>query len=670
MHATVESAAVPVSSAIPRFATLPWGPYPERSIRRLDQPTELSRLFSPKRSESELKPARIRRHLTAINTRREQLDSITDQELRVLSRDLGPRLRRDGFTRGLLIEALAFSAVAAERGLRQRPRDVQLLGAWALLRGRLTEMETGEGKTLTVALAAATAAAAGIPVHVVTTNDYLATRDAERIGAFYRLLGLSVGAVTAGQSEAERRRVYTGDVTYCTNKQLVFDYLRDRSLLGNDHGALGLQLEGLYRSQRRRPQLLLRGLYCALVDEADSVLIDEARTPLLLSQPTRNPSRNAALIAALNLAQQLEPGRDYRLDPRHRRVELTPTGQAWLNGHALDLSGFWSSPGRRELLAAQALSALHLYQRDRDYLIRDGVIEIIDPHTGRTMPDRAWEQGLHGLVELKEKLRPSDEREVLARMTYQSFFRRYHWLAGITGTAREVRAEVRRVYDLSFYRIPTYKPCLRRRLGARLFADREQQNRAILERVRDLAENGQPVLIGTRSLAHSELLSELFHAHGVEHQLLNARQDRDEAGIVATAGQRATVTIATNMAGRGTDIPLGEGVAKLGGLHVIATEMNDSGRIDRQLFGRSARQGDPGSYEVIQALTDDLARRHLPSGLRHSLGASGPTRGALAGAVMRWIQRREERLLAADRRRLLKQERELTDKLAFTGFWE
>jgi preprotein translocase subunit SecA len=271
------------------------------------------------------------------------------------------------------------------------------------------------------------------------------------------------------------------------------------------------------------------------------------------------------------------------------------------------------------------------------------------------------------LVELKEKLRPSDEREVLARLTYQGFFQRYHWLAGITGTAREVRGEMRRVYGLRLLRIPTHKPCRRRMLGMRLFAGLEQQQGAILERVQQMSERGQPVLIGTRSLAASERLSETLCAHGIEHQLLNARQDQDEARVVAAAGKRGAITIATNMAGRGTDIALGEGVAELGGLHVIATEMNDAGRIDRQLFGRGARQGDPGSYEVIQTLSDDLARRYLPELLRRSLAASEPLNGIRAALVLRWVQLREEGLLRLDRKRMLKQERELTDKLAFTG---
>ena len=611
--------------------------------------------------------------LGAIHQLGRGLAPLNDQALAEQTRLLRLELHRRGLTDDLLIRAFALVSEIAGRTLGLRPYDTQLSGGWVLAHGRLAEMATGEGKTLTATLAAGAAALAGLPVHVITVNDYLVRRDAETTGPLYRGLGLSVAAVTADQDPESRRQGYRADVVYCTNKQLAFDYLRDRLVLGNDQGRLRLQLEPLH-SGDRTARLFLRGLCFAIVDEADSVLIDEARTPLILSRRVDSPEEEQLFRQAMDWAWRLTPGADFVLDRARGRVQLSDGGSDRLAALADSAGGLWRGARRREELVEQALAALHLYERDRHYLVRDGRVLIIDEHTGRTMADRSWERGLHQMIEIREGLSVSGRNEHIARLTYQRFFRRYQWLSGMTGTAREVRRELWSIYRLAVVPIAPHRPCQRRLVGARVHADGAGRWAEVVRRVQDLQAAGRPVLVGTRSVADSEHLGTLLQAAAIPHQVLNARQDADEAAIVARAGTRGAVTVATNMAGRGTDILLGAGVAELGGLHVIATERNDAGRIDRQLFGRCGRQGDPGSCEVQLSLEDDLLRDQKGGRPLLLLGAllrrGVPGAESLALLFLRLAQRSRERRHQALRRSLLRLETRLGRLLAFSGRME
>jgi preprotein translocase subunit SecA len=575
--------------------------------------------------------------------------------------ELRVRLRREGFTETLVGEAFALVRDAAERTLGQRHHDVQLVGGWAMLNGMLAEMETGEGKTLTATLAAATAALAGRAVHVITVNDYLAERDADKLRPLYEAVGLSVGCVKHGQDPATRRAAYRCDVVYCSNKEITFDYLRDRLAMGGRPRPIAQRIEAL--AGGASGELLLRGLDFAIVDEADSVLVDEARTPLILSASLDAGKEEPVYRQALDMASALAP-EHYRLD--EGQMELTSAGKGRVRELAAALGGIWSGPRRSELFVRQALTALQLFERDKHYLVRDDKVQIIDENTGRLMADRSWEHGLHQLIEIKEGVAVTGRRETLARISYQRFFRRYRHLAGMTGTAAEVAGELWAVYRLRVARIPTHRAVRRVHLPERVYGHAEEKWRAVIEAIEQRHLTGQPVLVGTRTVAASEQLGALLEKAALPFRLLNARQDADEAAIVAEAGERDRITVATNMAGRGTDIKLGTGVVELGGLHVICTERHDSGRIDRQLFGRCGRQGDPGSCEAILAADDDLAATHAKLGSRLLSGL--PRVPSASGRLLYWLaQRRAEAAHSRARQQLLHMDESLGDMLAFSG---
>jgi preprotein translocase subunit SecA len=510
---------------------------------------------------------------------------------------------------------------------------------------------------------------AGIPVHVITVNDYLVERDAQWMRPVYDALGLSVGIIVEGMDHEARRAAYACDVTYCTNKQLVFDYLRDRLTMGEGTESLRLRLESLYTDQPRSSKLLLRGLCFAIVDEADSVLVDEARTPLIISRTPENDDQEQLYRQALRLGHELELRTDFDVRRRDREVELTEHGKDRLGVLAAALGSVWRGTRYREELVRQALTALYLFERDKQYLIRDGKVQIIDEYTGRVMPDRSWEQGLHQMIEAKEGCEITVPAVPIARISYQRFFRRYLRLAGMTGTAREIAGELRSVYGLNVVTIPTHRPLRRRRLPSRIFGSGPAKWQAVVERIRGLRAQDRPVLVGTRSVADSETLSQLLHDGGVPHQVLNARQDEHEAHVIAEAGQAGRITVATNMAGRGTDIVLGPGVASTGGLHVIATERHEAGRIDRQLFGRCARQGDPGSIEFILAVDDQLMREFYPKAFVALLARRRPglIQRRLGPSLAALPQHAAEHRHARIRRALLKADAQLGDLLAFSG---
>ena len=651
-------------------------PYAERSEEQpgwTDRAAELmmTALLRPLRDRIR-DPARGLQPVVELSERHaERLHALSDAELGALAGGMRARLRRDGFAPELAGECFALIREAATRTIGKRHYPSQLLAGWALLQGRLVEMETGEGKTFAATLAACTVGFAGYPVHVVTVNDYLAARDAEEMGPLYRFLGLSVGVVVQGLSRAERRDAYARSVTYCTNKELAFDYLRDRVALARRSSRLHLALERLRGEAVRDEDLVLRGLHFGIVDEADSVFIDEARTPLILAASTRGDGEKDQCLRALAFAESLAAGEDYTVDLGEHRVTLASSGKARLAEHASGLDGPWASARAREELVVQALTARILYRRDQHYVVSEGKVQIVDESTGRVMPDRSWEHGLHQMIEAKEGCELTERRGTIARLTYQRLLRRYLRLAGMTGTAKEVAREIASVYRLDVVRVPLHRPSRRSYEPPSIFATLEEKWNAVADSVERIAlRAGRPVLIGTRSVAASEQLSAVLNRRGIGHALLNAKQDEAEADVIALAGEPGHVTVATNMAGRGTDIGLGPGVAERGGLHVILTEYHESRRIDRQLFGRCGRQGDPGSCEAIVSLEDEIFSVNAPAAARlvRRLVDNGHRLPPSVYGILRALaQFSAERRSAYVRIQNLKLDRRLEQVLAFSG---
>ena len=629
------------------------------------------------RRMSPLRRQRLARIAVDVEQLGRAISGMSDAALLEAAQNLRVRLLRTGLVRENAIRAFALTREACARQIGLRHFRVQTMGGAAMLGRYVAEMETGEGKTITATLPAAYFALAGWPVHIVTVNDYLAERDWQQLGPVYKSLGLTVGLVTHAQRPDERRAAYAADITYCTNKELVFDYLRDRLVLGRHRGRPRQMIRALVDAagqdgSGRTSPLLLRGLHVAIVDEADSVLIDEARTPLLIAGRDDDGDDATLYADALDMARALEPGSHWTLKDRERSVSLTPDGRAELAHLARGRKGLWVARRAREELAERALSALHLFQRDTQYIVADGKVHIVDEFTGRTMPDRSWELGLHQMVEAKEGLEITGRRVTLARITYQRFFRRYRHLTGMTGTAMEVAGELASVYRLGVTRVPTNRPSRRRDMGAHLFLSASDKWDAVLKSVRANVEGGRSVLIGTRSVEISEHVSALLTAAALPHVVLNARQDRQEAEIVAAAGQPGRITVATNMAGRGTDIRLSREVREAGGLHVILTEHHESKRIDRQLSGRGGRQGDPGGFECFAALDDEVFARFVQSTLlrltHHWVGKRRfQVPGGLAWFLIRQAQSAAGRLNARIRRETLANDQRRDNLLAFAG---
>lgn len=643
---------LPLSSRMP-LPGLVWGSYPERR--------EAPQIRWP------WARAPYSRQITAVRQAIGDWVSLDDRAFATRLRTLRAHIGRDGLTPQRSVEALAAAVEAAHRGLGLQAYDTQIHAALIMLDNRLAEMATGEGKTLAAALAASVGALAGTPVHVLTANDYLVERDATRLAPLYSCLGLHAGFVTGPMGEAERRNAYAAPICYVTAREVVFDYLRD----GQRRGFARADLQRRNTSQGHS-EALLRGLCMALVDEADSLLIDEAMTPLILSRQVRSGPARALTWQAWALAGELVAGLDFTPVATAMRVTLTPEGSARLTALSAALDGRWRSRRLREEVVCTALAARHVYRRDVHYLVRDGQVEIVDEVSGRAAPGRVWSRGLHTFVELKEGCRPTPDTETLAQITYQRFFPRYHRLGGMSGTLREARGELREIYGLDVVCVPSRRPNSRKTLACRIYDDRHALWGAVTERVSECRASGRPVLIGTSSVAESENLSARLAAAGIPHTLLNARLDASEAAIVACAGEPGQVTVATNMAGRGTDIPLAAGVAAVGGLHVLNCQLTASRRIDRQLEGRSARQGDPGSTEHWISL--DMSRVSEASGLQAltrwaGQGGDGRIRlrpwllDALLG-LGQWRQGRRERRA---RRALLEADREWERGLSFGG---
>lgn len=598
-------------------------------------------------------------------------ETADESELRRRVTKLRAAIAVSGMCDANAVEAFALVREMCFRRLGKRHYPVQLMGGYTLLNGGLAEMMTGEGKTLTAVLPAVAVALAGVPVHVITVNEYLARRDSENLAKVYGFFGLRVGLVVPEQEPPERVLAYGCDVTYCVNKDIVFDYLRDRITQKHVKAGARALLEGwLGRNPDGGPAPLLRGLFYAIVDEADSVLIDEARTPLIISAEHEDPNGRPLYEQALALAASLNADEHYCLRIKERSIELTEAGRAAVAEFAQGLDGLWQVSRAREEIVEQGLSALHLFDMDRHYIVAEEKVQIVDEYTGRVMADRSWEKGLHQMIEVKEGLDLTKRRDTISRITYQRFFRRYLRLAGMTGTAIEVAPEMRTVYGLDVVRIPPNRPVRRRDLGLRVFASAERRWDAVLKSAQAMRDAGRAVLIGTRSVAASELISARLTAAGLPHEVLNARQDAREAEIIADAGQPGRITVATNMAGRGTDILLAPELRAAGGLHVILTEYHDSSRIDRQLYGRAGRQGDPGSFEAIVSLEDELFVAHA-SGFLAWLRARTPADGLVAGRFGHLLRRRAqgaaERQNSHIRRQTVEMDNRLEKTLAFAG---
>ncbi len=544
-----------------------------------------------------------------VNNLESEFESLSDEEVRAAFEDLAARHRAGEDLDDLMPESFALTREAAKRALGMRPFDVQLMGGAVLHDGKIAEMRTGEGKTLTATLAVALNALTGKGVHVVTVNDYLAKRDTQWMGQVYHLLGLSVGCIQHDAAfifdpehisederlehlrQVSRREAYQADITHGTNNEFGFDYLRDNMVVEAE-------------------KMVQRDLNYAIVDEVDNILIDEARTPLIISANAGAATDRYYQFA--QIVKQLKPNRDFEVDLKHRNATLTedgidkverlagiPEGEGIYDERYVELTHYLE----------QALTAQAVYHRDKDYIVRDGEVVIIDEFTGRMMVGRRYSEGLHQAIEAKENVRVQRQNVTMATITFQNYFRMYDKLAGMTGTAETESEEFFRIYNLPVVVIPTNKPMIRDDRADFVFRSERGKFQAVIRDIKEMREAGRPVLVGTTSVEKSEMLSALLDQEGIEHQVLNAKQHEREAEIVQHAGESNAVTIATNMAGRGTDIKLADRVREAGGLHIIGTERHESRRIDNQLRGRAGRQGDPGSSRFFVSLEDELMQR-------------------------------------------------------------
>ncbi|MHB8125961.1 MAG: preprotein translocase subunit SecA [Desulfitobacteriaceae bacterium] len=527
------------------------------------------------------------KRVQAINSLEASIQTLDDEQLRAKTGEFRERLAKGETLEDLLPEAFAVVRETSLRVLKQRHYDVQLIGGMVLHEGRIAEMRTGEGKTLVATLPSYLNALTGRGVHVITVNDYLARRDSEWMGQIHCFLGLSVGLIVHGISYEERRTSYEADITYGTNNEFGFDYLRDNMMTRPDG-------------------LVQRELNFAIVDEVDSILIDEARTPLIISGESDKPTELYFRVA--KVIPRLKQEDDFHVNEKDKVVTLTEQGVSRVES-MLGVDNLYEDV-HTELAhhVNQALKARALFRRDRDYVVKDGEVIIVDEFTGRLMFGRRYSEGLHQAIEAKENVKIEKESQTLATITFQNYFRMYEKLAGMTGTALTEEPEFKKIYKLDVVEIPTNMPMIREDMPDVVYRSEEGKFLAVVESIVKLHAQGRPVLVGTISIEKSELLSDMLEKRGIKHQVLNAKFHEKEAEIVSGAGQKSMVTIATNMAGRGTDIVLGEGVSEIDGLHIIGTERHESRRIDNQLRGRAGRQGDPGSTQFFISLEDDLMR--------------------------------------------------------------
>jgi preprotein translocase subunit SecA len=530
----------------------------------------------------------LQRGVEAVSALEPEIEKLSDDELRTKTEEFRERLASGETLDDILHEAFAVVREASRRTLGMRPFDVQAMGGIVLHEGKIAEMKTGEGKTLAATMPVYLNALEGKGVHVVTVNDYLARRDAQWMGEIYELLGLTVGLIQDGHSSEERRVAYAADITYGTNAQFGFDYLRDN---------IATSMDGLVQ----------RELNYAIVDEVDSILIDEARTPLIISGMPESAADTYYRFAAV--VPRLKAGEDYEVDEKKRQVAPTEAGVAKVE-KLIGVENLYDDVNTNLVHHLnQALKAHTLFHRDVEYIVRDGNVYIVDEFTGRVLESRRYSEGLHQAIEAKEGVAIQEENQTVATITIQNYFRQYDKLAGMTGTAATEADEFMHIYKMAVVSIPTHKEMIREDKDDLVYRSKEAKYDSVVQDIVERHEKGQPVLVGTVSVEVSEHISTLLKRRGIKHNVLNAKQHEREAEIIAEAGERGSVTIATNMAGRGTDIKLGGGVPKLGGLYVLGTERHESRRIDNQLRGRSGRQGDPGESRFYLSFEDDLLRR-------------------------------------------------------------
>ncbi len=635
-----------------------WGRYPQRA--------ESGATRRP--SASRLRTSLQQLGLEAVRARQAEWHSLDETERSVRLHQLRARLAREGWAGDAHSDALGCVAAACQHTLVRNPFDTQLHAAAILLADQFAEMATGEGKTLAAGLTAAVAALAGVPVHVMTANDYLAERDAAQLAPLFARLGLRVGTVVGPSTATERRAAYACDITYATAREVAFDYLRDglAAVLPGDE----LKQRALSLVDAAAAPPLLRGLCMALLDEADSLLIDDASVPLILSESHDDAQQRAACYQALAIARQLVRHQHFEIDAADQLVWLA-AGTTSTDTLCATLGGAWHNRQHRNDLLNAALVALHVLQRDRHYLVREGRVDLLDVQTGRAAPGRVWSNGLQTLVELKEGCAPGPATATRAQITFQRFFARYVRLCGMSGTLAECRRELAAVCGRQVVAVAPRRPSLRLLGPDRLYADAASRRAAIVQRVTELHHLGRPVLVGTDSVAESETLAALLAQAGIPHRVLNARHDAAEAQIVSAAGQPAAVTVATQMAGRGTDITLGDGVAALGGLHVLCALDSLNPRLARQLIGRCARQGDPGSAETWrQRDAGAWAGRAGSSVLLRGRKPDEHGRLRVSAALLKrwaaWLGGLDERRAARQRQRLLEQDREWQRQLDFS----
>ena len=566
--------------------------------------------------------------------------------------------------------ACAIIREGAKRIFGFRHHAVQIAGALAMHDGCIVEMATGEGKTLTAAIPATLAAWRGRGCHVITVNDYLAGRDAGEMGKLYGYFHLKAKAISQESAPEERSSAYAADITYLTNKEAAADYLRDRLALGANKNLTSHILAGMLGAERESGTgVVQRGLEFAIVDEADSVLVDEAVTPLIISSDGRNKERENSFLEGRKLADSLVEKEDYRVDWKYKEIEFTMAGRSRLRELASDLGGIWNSKRRSEEIVHQALAARYFFRRGAEYIVDEGKVVIVDESSGRLMPDRSWRDGLHQAVEAKEGVELTPDKVTMARISFQRYFRLYRKLSGMTGTAREATGEFWHVYRLPVVPIPTNRPCRRVMRQPKICLSQTAKWDEVIREIQGVHALGRPILVGTRSIQANERLSSLLAGLGLEHQVLNAVHHRREAEIVARAGQRGGITVATNMAGRGTDIKLQRESGELGGLHVIATERHLSTRVDRQLYGRSSRQGDPGSAIAIVSLDDELPRRFCPwlSGMALRFGVMAKISPYIVMRIFNRAERKAERMAFKQRQGVLDADTWLKEQLGFAG---
>jgi len=610
---------------------------------------------------------RYMRRAKRVQRMQRSLESLTEEQFRERAEELRTLFRRGRDKKGDIQRAIALVGEAVTRVMGFKLHRVQIAAALAMDSGAIAELATGEGKTVSAVLPAVVGGWRGKGCHVITVNDYLAKRDAEWMQPIYNMCGVSVAYITGETEPTARKQAYLADVTYTTNKEVTADFLRDRLVLGRVRRLPSVLLNRM--SDRDRPagadRMVMRGLACAIIDEADSVLIDEAVTPLIISGESPNAEQVESFEDAAELARELTPGRDFKIDRKWREIRLSNRGKDRLADLAEGRGGVWAGKRRREEMVTQALQARELFLKGQHYVVQEDKVVIVDEFTGRLMPDRSWRDGLHQAVEAKEGLEVQPPKATLARVSFQRFFRTYKKLCGMTGTAWEANGEIWRTYRIPVVRIPTHKPCIRKQGSDRVFSNADRRWGAVVKEVQRVHEQGRPILIGTRSVEASEHLSVLLSKEGLQHQVLNAVRHAEEAEIVAEAGQPGRITIATNMAGRGTDIKLGEGVEDKGGLHVIATERHESGRIDRQLFGRTGRQGNPGTVTTLISLEDELFMRYAPAWARRLALGSGTS--LVANQVRRFAQARSERMARKQRGQVMITDDWLDENLSFAA---